>query len=158
KWDAYKQEKDNWNKQSVYLESKLKLVTDQLNVKKSIKISYVKIGEAISKEQKAEFDKIEKEIKQFNKDISELIKSLKILKDKIKVLDIKMNECNANLKKRKATDENGKIFTEEDINELDECIYSLRLSDDYYTDEKELLENATKVLKERNTLPIKFTT
>ena len=158
KWNTYKQEKDNWNKQSVYLESKLKLVTDQLNVKKSIKISYVKIGEAISKEQKTEFDKIEKEIKQLNKDTNELIKNLKLLKDKIKVLDIKMNECNANLKKRKATDENGKIFTEEDINELDECIYSLRLSDDYYTDEKELLENATKVLKERNTLPIKFTT
>ncbi|MBO3356242.1 phage tail protein [Clostridium perfringens] len=157
-WDSYKKKKDGKNKQSIYIESKLQLVRDQLEVKKSIKIAYIKAGEDRSFEQQMEFKKLEAEIEVLNNDLNSLIKTLNILKEEIKQLDINMGNCNNSLDKKTAKDVQGVIFTEEDLDELDECIYSLRLSDDYYTDDKELFDNAKRVLNERNMLPIDFTT
>ena len=157
-WDSYKKKKDEKNKQSIYIESKLQLVRDQLEVKKSIKIAYIKAGEDRNLDQQLEFNKLKAEIKVLNDDLNSLIKTLNILKEDIKQLDISMGNCNDSLDKKTAKDEYGIIFTEEDLNELDECIYSLRLSDDYYTDDKELFDNAKRVLDERNMLPIDFTT
>ncbi|MBI6005999.1 hypothetical protein H8J86_08525 [Clostridium perfringens] len=158
KWHNLRNIKDEKNKQSIYLEAQVKLKNEQLEVKKAIKVAYIKAGEDRTIEQQKDFERLGDEIGKLEKELNELMDMLNKLKEEIKRIDNNMSICNIALNKKKAKDENGKIFTDDDLNELDECVYTLRLSDEYYTDENELMINAKRVLSERNKLPVHFTT
>ncbi|MFY8262969.1 hypothetical protein ACOT7R_08735 [Clostridium perfringens] len=158
KWHNLRSAKDEKNKQSIYLEAQVKLKNEQLEVKKAIKVAYIKAGEDRTIEQQKDFERLGDEIGKLEKELNELMDMLNKLKEEIKRIDNNMSICNIALNKKKAKDEYGKIFTDDDLSELDECVYTLRLSDEYYTDENELMINAKRVLSERNKLPVHFTT
>ncbi|MGL6184704.1 MAG: hypothetical protein ACRC1T_04930 [Clostridium chrysemydis] len=158
KWHNLRDVKEGKNKESIYLESQIKLKQEQLEVKKAIKVAYIKAGEDRTLEQQKDFERLGEEIGKLEKELNELMSLLNKLKEEIKKIDNNMSICNIALEKNKAADDEGKIFTNADLNELDECVYTLRLSDEYYTDENELMTNAKRVLNERNKLPVHFTT
>ncbi|MEG2250120.1 MAG: hypothetical protein RR942_14575 [Romboutsia sp.] len=157
KWIKEKQDKQEKNKQAIYLEAKLKELQEKLSVYNAIKVSYLKNGEN-NELTGDELKKVLDEIEKLNKVMADILKELTKLKEEIKMLDEKMCEYNKAISKDKAEDEYGKIFTMMDLNELDECIYSTRMQDDYYTDERELFNSAKMLLSERNKIPIKITT
>ncbi|EGT3606895.1 hypothetical protein FKF97_10860 [Clostridium perfringens] len=157
-WSKFRNEKEEKNKKSIYIEAQIQLKQEQLGVKKAIKVAYIKAGEDRTADQQKEYLKLGEEIDVLEKDLNALMNTLNSLKDEIKKIDNDMTICNIALDKKKAKDDEGLIFSIDDLNELDECVYTLRLADDYYTDENELMSNAKKVLNERNKLPIHFTT
>lgn len=157
-WKKLKSEKDEKSKQSVYLDAQLQEIKEKLNVQNAIRVAYIKSGEDRSDLQKEEYENVEKNVSELNLQFNNLMKILTNLKEEIKELDIKIINYNNLIKKRNATDDKGLIFTKEDLNELDECIYSERQQDDYYTDSQELYNNSKRVLAEKNQLPITFTT
>lgn len=157
KWSELKKQKDEKSKNIVYIEAQLQELRAKLNAKKSIEVSYIKMGEDISDIQQLNFVEIKKEVNEMQSQVNSLMKQFSNLKNEMKSIDLKMQDLNLKLDKKKALDEKGIIFTEDDLNELDECIYSESMQDDYYTNEQELYENAKRVLSERNTIPISFT-
>lgn len=157
-WKAAKDSKEKNSKNAVYLEAKIKELQEKIKAKNAIKIGFIKMGEQLNESQREEYDKLESDLKTLNEGLDKLLKELTTLKDTIKSLDIEMGKHCLSLDKTKVEDENGIIFTQDDLRELDECIYSEKQNDDYYTDEQELYDNAKRVLAERNKIPINFTT
>ena len=155
-WNKLKQEKDSKYKESLYLEAQLSDLNEKKKVQDALKVAYIKAGEEKSELAAEDYNKIDCEILKILKSIATIMKDLTKLKDEIRTLDAKMQECNKKIIKKDAKDSEGYIFTSEDLNELDEFIYSERQQDDYYTDADELYRNGKLVLKERNKIPISF--
>lgn len=155
-WHKLKEEKDSKYQESLYLEAQLSDLNEKKKVQDSLKVAYIKAGEEKSELAADDYKKIEEEINKLINSISKTMKDLTSLKDNIRIIDDKMQECNKKIIKKDAKDSEGTIFTDEDLNELDEFIYSERQQDDYYTDSDELYRNSKLVLEERNKIPISF--
>lgn len=156
-WKDLKAQKDKKSEDMVYMEAKIQEIRAKINVKKAIEVSFIRMGEDINDDQKIEFKQVSEEVNQLNEQLTSLMKDFSNLKDDIKELDMQMTNLNSKINKNIAEDMEGKIFSEEDLLELDECVYSESMQDDYYVDEQELYNNAKRVLRERNTIPISFT-
>lgn len=155
-WEDLKKQKTKKSEDSVYMEAKIQELRSKINAKKSIEVAYIRMGEDIDEMQKEEFKTVSAEVNDLNSQLNSLMKDFTNLKDEIKDLDLRMKDLNSKIDKKSARDLTGKIFTDEDLLELDECIYSESMQDDYYTDEEELYNNAKRVLRERNVIPISF--
>lgn len=156
-WYGLRDQKDTKNQRNVYLQSKLLELTEKKRVQEHLRISYMK-QEPKTEEIKKRLEEIKVEIDKIEAEIAIVMQEMGTIKDEIKVLDEKISKLNSSIIRENSEDENGKIFTSEDLEELDECIYSSKHQDDFYTTANGLYENAKIILKEKNKMPISFKT
>ena len=156
-WYILRDQKDTKNQRNVYLQSKLLELTEKKRVQEHLRISYMK-QEPKTEEIERRLEEIKAEIDKIEAEIAVVMQEMSTIKDEIKVLDEKISKLNSSIVRENSEDENGKIFTNEDLEELDECIYSSKHQDDFYTTANGLYENAKIILKEKNKMPISFKT
>lgn len=156
-WYMLRDQKDTKNQRNVYLQSKLLELTEKKRVQEHLRISYMK-QEPKTEEIEKRLEEIKVEIDKIEAEIAIVMQEMSAIKDEIKVLDEKIAKLNSSIVRENSEDENGKIFTSEDLEELDECIYSSKHQDDFYTTANGLYENAKIILKEKNKMPISFKT
>lgn len=156
-WYVLRDQKDTKNQRNVYLQSKLLELTEKKRVQEHLRISYMK-QEPKTEEIEKRLEEIKVKIDKIENEIAIIMQEMSTIKDEIKVLDEEIAKLNSSIVRENSEDENGKIFTSEDLEELDECIYSTKHQDDFYTTANGLYENAKIILKEKNKMPISFKT
>lgn len=156
-WYVLRDQKDTKNQRNVYLQSKLLELTEKKRVQEHLRIAYMK-QEPKTEEIEKRLEEIKVEIDKIEAEIAVVMQEMSTIKDEIKVIDEKIAKLNSSIIRENSEDENGKIFTSEDLEELDECIYSSKHQDDFYTTANGLYENAKIILKEKNKMPISFKT
>lgn len=154
-WYVLRDRKNEKNQRIVYLESKALELNEKRKAQEHLRITYMK-QEPKNDLVNRKLEEIKVEIDRIDSEINATMQEMSIVKDEIKELDVKISELNSSIIRENAEDENGKIFTKEDLEELDESIYYYEYQDDFYTTSNGLYENAKIILKEKNKIPINF--
>ncbi|MEG2289626.1 MAG: hypothetical protein RSC24_06625 [Clostridium sp.] len=157
KWFDLREQKNLKNQRSIYLQSKLLELTEKKKVQEHFRITYMK-QEPQTDSTKKRLEEIKAEIDKIEAEINKVMQEMNLIKNETKVLDEKISILNSSIVRENSKDINGKIFTQEDLEELDECVYSSKHQDDFYTTANGLFENGKLVLKEKNKMPISFKT
>lgn len=136
---------------------KIKLDTEVLTLEESIKgleairVGYVKQGDTtnatrLSKEINTKYDRV-----------AELVKELSVLGDEISDIKKQIQVITQSIDMADATDGAGnKIFTKEDLLEIQSLTITETYTDKYYLTSYGLYNNSIEILKERNKLQIDF--
>ena len=136
---------------------KIKLDTEVLTLEESIKgleairVGYVKEGDTsnaqrLSREINAKYDRV-----------AEIVKQLSTVGDEITNLKKQIQVTTTSITMEEALDDNGnKIFSEEDLLEIQSLTISETYVDKYYLTAYGLYNNSLEILKERNKLQIDF--
>lgn len=155
-WYILRDRKNEKNQRIVYLESRLIENNEKRKAQEHLRITYMK-QEPKNDLVNRKLEEIKIEIDRIDSEINSTMQEMSVVKDEIKELDIRISELNSSIVRENAEDENGKIFTKDDLEELDESIYYYEYQDDFYTTSNGLYENAKIILKEKNKIPINFT-
>lgn len=155
-WYILRDRKNEKNQRIVFLESKALELNEKRKAQEHLRIAYMK-QEPKNDIVNRKLEEIKVEIDRIDSEINATMQEMSIVKDEIKELDAKISELNSSIIRENAEDENGKIFTKEDLEELDESIYYYEYQDDFHTTSNGLYENAKIILKEKNKIPINFT-
>lgn len=158
-WDSIRATKNEKTQRTLYIQSKLTELNEKIKAQNRLKISYMSQQEGTSNPFINQcINNCTEEINKLQGEINTLMNELHGLSKDIQELDDKIKQLNFNLDRKNSSDSQGKIFTEDDLIELDESIYADGHQDDFFSTSYGLYENAKEVLKRKNTLPIKFTT
>lgn len=155
-WYVLRDRKNEKNQRIVYLESKLIESNEKRKAQEHLRITYMK-QEPKNDLVNRKLEEIKIEIDRIDSEINSTMQEMSVIKDEIKELDVRISELNSSIVRENAEDENGKMFTKDDLEELDESIYYYEYQDDFYTTSNGLYENAKIILKEKNKIPINFT-
>lgn len=96
-------------------------------------------------------------VEQLDKEIQAKLNEVQSLKDKSSDLLKQMMDIGQQISKEVATDTQGKIFTDMDLQELEEFTVEGSIQDDYYLTSEGLYNYALKTVKEMNDVLIDFT-
>lgn len=141
------------NSLKIKIETEMQSLTEATKGLEAIRVGFVKAGDTenanrLSREINANYDKI-----------ALLVQQLSVCVDEINKLKSDMQSLVNSIDMTNATKENGeKVFTTEDLLELQSLTISETLTDKYYMTAYGLYNNAKEILKERNKLQIDFTT
>lgn len=117
----------------------------------SILTAYIKDGKQPQK-QKEQSEKVS----QLEKDIETMLSTIQTLKDHSNNLFAKMTQIGIDIQKENAQYNGEKIFSNEDLEELDDYIIESSISNDYYTLAYSLYQHALEVIKDMNKVYIDF--
>lgn len=157
----------NWNRYDTYLKSEIETwkqlkteymlsyqrqtavvneiqsLENQLRARKSLLAGYINAGDTVNQTKiQAEIDTLMKKVesdtiklKQYTDNVQKLLDDLTLINNEVKI--------------ENATDTNGKIFSNENLLELNDIITIEEYSDDYYTTSYGLYNNAIKILADK---------
>ena len=152
-WLQLKLEKNKNDQLLSTKQSELTLAQGRYKAEHAILAAYIKAEDkALQEEQSLLVEQIEKEISALLAEIE----GENGLQAKSKQLLEQMQAIGLQISKEQATDDLGKIFTDEDLEELDDYIIEGALENDYYTTAHALYQHALTKVKESNEVPIDF--
>ena len=146
--------------------SKLKNSTDQWLTKRNSEL--VKLNEQVKAKQalltaylKADNneegqERVAQELKELEAQVSEKLKQIEDLKEQSDNYLSQMQLIGKEMAKESCVDSQGKIFTKEDIEELDDLTIEQTYTDEYYTKAKGLFDHAKTIMKDKATLKYTF--
>ena len=146
--------------------SKLKNSTDQWLTKRNSEL--VKLNEQVKAKQalltaylKADNNeegqkRVAQELKELEAQVSEKLKQIEDLKEQSDNYLSQMQLIGKEMAKESCVDSQGKIFTKEDIEELDDLTIEQTYTDEYYTKAKGLFDHAKTIMKDKATLKYTF--
>lgn len=151
-WLQLKLDKNKADQEVTVKDSELISLQERYKVENAILTAYIKANNVPDK-QKEQSELVE----QLDKEIQALMSHLQSLKDKATDLYNQMLEVGRQIAKEVAEDEAGKIFTDLDLEELEEYIVEGSLDNDYYTTAYALYNHALEKVKDLNKVAIDFT-
>lgn len=146
--------------------SNLKNSTDQWLTKRNSEL--VKLNEQVKAKQalltahlKADNngegqERVARELKELEVQVSEKLKQIEELKEQSDNYLSQMQLIGKEMAKESCADSQGRIFTQEDIEELDDLTIEQTYTDEYYTKAKGLFDHAKTIMKDKATLKYTF--
>ena len=137
---------------------KIKLDTEVLTLEESIKgLEAIRVG-YVKENDTENAQRLSKEINEKYDRVAELVKQLSVVGDEISNLKKQIEVTTKSITMEEALDDNGnRIFTDEDLLEIQSLTISETYTDKYYLTAYGLYNNSLEILKERNKLQIDFT-
>lgn len=123
--------------------SELESLEQQLRARKSLLAGYINAGDKVNQ------TRVQTEIEQLMTKIESDTIKLKQYTDNVQKLLDDMNLINNEVKMENATDNQGKIFTNDNLLELHDTITIEEYNDDYYSTSYGLYNNAIKILNDK---------
>ncbi|MGL5331192.1 MAG: hypothetical protein ACRDD7_18150 [Peptostreptococcaceae bacterium] len=130
------------NQKKITMDSKAKSLTDRIKYTKNLLSGYVASGDKVNQE------RVKLEIDQLTASLNECLASVKTLQSQLDEIDNILNGIINQTRRENATDNNGKIFTKDDIDELNDCEVLETYDDSNFTTPYGLLEEGKKRLSE----------
>lgn len=123
--------------------NEIQSLENQLRARKSLLAGYINAGDTVNQTKiQAEIDTLMKKVesdtiklKQYTDNVQKLLDDLTLINNEVKI--------------ENATDTNGRIFSNENLLELNDIITIEEYSDDYYTTSYGLYNNAIKILADK---------
>lgn len=144
KWSSLSSERVSLNKDLIDKRSKLNSICDKIKELNNIKEQYESLNDTVN----AEY--ISKQIEEMNIDKNKLEQDIRNIEGRISEISTLILQLNSQLNRNIAVDENGnKIFTKEDLNELNEFLYYDSYVNNSFLTEESLLEGGKVELSKR---------
>lgn len=150
-WLVVRQKKNKVDQQLTLKESELLSLQERYKYETAILSAYIKSGDA-PEEQKEQSQLVE----QLDKEIQTLLADIQTLKDEADGYYQEMVELGQAIIKPLATDEQGKIFTDLDLQEIEEFTVEGAISNDTYLTATGLYNYALNYIKDLNDIAIDF--
>lgn len=142
-WDLIKSQVGLMGSKKIKLDSEITSLSNRIKYSKELLSTYIATGDKESQKQtQLEIDELETKFNSCMQDLDGTNKKIQELNDRT-------SEISESLNRRTAKDENGLIFTENDLQELDDIDEIITLEDDYYTNANLLYEYAKKELEDK---------
>ena len=155
-WLKLKLSKSKTDQKLADKQTELKKAQERYKVENNILATYIKEKENIDKTTQSEQSKL---VNQINREVQTLLKEINGkggLNEQVKTLQEKMVQLGQSIQKDQATDQQGKIFTTLDLEELEEYIVESSISNDYYLTSYALYQHALTKIKDTNDVQIDF--
>ena len=149
-WLQIKLDKNTCEQKLTKKESELKTLQEKLKAENAILTGYIK---AEDRNKQANQSLV---IADIEKQISNIMSEIQTLKDESQLYDDKIGLISSQIIKENATDSQGKIFTELDLEELMDYTVEGSMTNDYYTLAYSLYQHALEYIKDLNTIQIEF--
>ena len=142
-WDLIKSQISLMGSKKIKLDSEITSLSNRIKYSKELLSTYIATGDKESQKQtQLEIDELETKFNACMQDLDGTNKKIQELNDRT-------SEISESLNRKTAKDENGLIFTENDLQELDDIDEIITLEDDYYTNANLLYEYAKKELEDK---------
>lgn len=142
-WDLIKSQVGLMGSKKIKLDSEITSLSNRIIYNKELLSKYVAL------DKKEEQKKIKLEIDELESKLNACMRDLDDTNKQIQELNDRTSEISNSLNRKTAKDENGLIFTENDLQELDDIDEIITLEDDYYTNANLLYEYAKKELEDK---------
>lgn len=137
-------------------ETQLVKAQERYKVENSILSTYIKESENISDEKQKEQAQLVAQIEREIQTLLQEINGTDGLKEKSKKYQQQMAQIGIDIQKENATDSQGKIFTELDLEELSEYIVEGSIENEYYLTSYGLYQHGLEKIKDMNDVAIDF--
>ena len=151
-WLTIRQKKNKVDQQLTLKEGELTSLNERYKYETALLSAYIKAGDS-SSEQKAQSQLVE----QLEKEIQALMNTIQTLKDEADGYYQQMINLGKDIAKPLATDSQGKIFTDLDLQELEEFTVEGAIQNDTYLTATGLYNYALDYVKKLNDVAIDFT-
>ena len=151
-WLGIRQKKNKVDQQLTLKEGELTSLNARYKYETSILSAYIQAGNDADKQ--AEQSQL---VEQLDKEIQALMTTIQTLKDEADGYYQQMIKLGEGISKPLATDQQGKIFSDLDLQELEECTVEGSLQNDTYLTSTGLYNYAIDYIKELNDVAIDFT-
>lgn len=151
-WLTIRQKKNKVDQQLTLKEGELTSLNERYKYETALLSAYIKAGDS-SSEQKAQSQLVE----QLDKEIQALMNTIQTLKDEADGYYQQMIDLGKDIAKPLATDSQGKIFTDLDLQELEEFTVEGAIQNDTYLTATGLYNYALDYVKKLNDVAIDFT-
>lgn len=151
-WLTLKNKKNKTDQELTLKESELLSLQERFKAENAILTAYIKAGNVPDKQKEQSLL-----VEQLEKEITTMLKTVQTLKDRAQAEFEEMLAIGQQITKDKATDDKGKIFTQDDLDEIDEYIIEGSIENDYYTTSYSLYQHALGEVKKMNEVAIDFT-
>ncbi|WP_195618595.1 hypothetical protein [Clostridium paraputrificum] len=142
-WDLIKSQVGLMGSKKIKLDSEITSLSNRIKYSKELLSTYIATGDKESQKQtQLEIDELETKFNSCMQDLDGTNKKIQELNDRT-------TEISESLNRKTAKDENGLIFTKNDLQELDDIDEIITLEDDYYTNANLLYEYAKKELEDK---------
>nr|DAM23813.1 MAG TPA: minor structural protein [Caudoviricetes sp.] len=142
-WDLIKSQISLMGSKKIKLDSEIMSLSNRIKYSKELLSTYIATGDKEAQKQtQLEIDELESKFNSCMQDLDGTNKKIQELNDRTA-------EISESLNRKTAKDENGLIFTENDLQELDDIDEIITLEDDYYTNANLLYEYAKKELEDK---------
>lgn len=142
-WDLIKSQVGLMGSKKIKLDSEITSLSNRITYNKELLSTYIATGDKeAQKEIQLEIEELETKFNACMRDLDDTNKQIQELNDRT-------SEISNGLNRKTAKDENGLIFTENDLQELDDIDEIITLEDDYYTNANLLYEYAKKELEDK---------
>lgn len=142
-WDLIKSQVGLMGSKKIKLDSEITSLSNRITYNKELLSTYIATGD------KGTQKKIQLEIEELESKFNACMRDLDDTNKQIQELNDRTAEISNSLNRKTAKDENGLIFTEDDLQELDDIDEIITLEDDYYTNANLLYEYAKKELEDK---------
>lgn len=123
-------------------ESEIKSLEKQIKYKKDL------LSDFLDGHDKVEQEKLQRELKELESKFNDCMAEYNALNKRYDEYKDDMKIISDSINRKTASDSQGIIFTEDDLQELDDYTFVRSINDDYYTTPKSLYNNYVKVLDE----------
>lgn len=142
-WDLIKSQVSLMSSKKIKLDSEVTSLSNRITYNKELLSTYIVTGDKeAQKEIQLEIEELETKFNACMRDLDDTNKQIQELNDRT-------SEISNSLNRKTAKDDNGLIFTEDDLQELDDIDEIITLEDDYYTNANLLYEYAKKELEDK---------
>ena len=132
-------------------QSELSSLQGRYKAENSILTAYIKDGNQPAK-QKEQSDVVS----QLEKDIEQMLNTVQSLRDRSDTLLAQMNQIGIDIQKENASYNGSKIFSKQDLEELEDYIIESSITNDYYTLAYSLYQHALEVIEDMNKVYVDF--
>lgn len=150
-WLTIKNRKNTADQTLSKQESELLTLQEKLKGENAILTAYIKAGNTNGQSSQSVV------VKNLESQISSLMNTIQSTKDEIASYEEQIMANANSIVKANATDGSGRIFTTEDLEELDDYIIEGSMSNEYYTTSYALYSWAKEQIESLNTIQIEFT-
>ena len=132
-------------------QSELSSLQGRYKAENAILTGYIKAGDQPQKQKEQSLV-----VTQLEKDIEQMMNTIQTLKDRSDSLFAQMTQIGIDIQKENASYNGAKIFTSQDLEELEDYIIESSISNDYYTLAYSLYQHALEVIADMNKVYVDF--
>lgn len=132
-------------------QSELSSLQGRYKAENAILTGYIKAGDQPQKQKEQSLV-----VTQLEKEIEQMMNTIQTLKDRSDSLFAQMTQIGIDIQKENASYNGAKIFTSQDLEELEDYIIESSISNDYYTLAYSLYQHALEVIADMNKVYVDF--
>lgn len=146
-----KMEKNSNDQMITKRQAELSVLQGRFKAENAILTAYIKAGNQPQKQKEQS-----ELVSQLEKDIETMLNTVQTLKDRSDMLFAQMTQIGIDIQKENAQHNGSKIFSAQDLEELEDYIIESSISNEYYTLAYSLYQHALEVIEDMNKVYVDF--